>query len=90
MGWEELKNGELLAQAAKTFDVLLTVDKNVKHEQNLATLPLRVIVLDAIKNTPDVLAPFAPHVLRVLPTLRPGQMIEINAAGEVVEVTPGG
>ena len=89
MGWEGLKNGELLTIASTRFEVPLTVDKNIKHQQNLQTLPLAVIVLDAPRNTPDALAPFAPHVLRALPTMRPGQMIEINSAGQVFEIAPG-
>jgi hypothetical protein len=35
-GWDRLKNGELLAVAeAAGFDVLLTTDKNIRHQQNL-------------------------------------------------------
>ena len=40
MGWERLRNGILLAEAAKQFDLLLTVDQNIKHQQNMATLPI--------------------------------------------------
>lgn len=89
MGWEELNNGELMAAASVGFDVFLTVDKNMKYEQDLDALPLAVVILDAIKNTPELLAPYAPYVDRVLPTLRRGQMIEIDAAGNVLEIAPG-
>ena len=89
MGWQDLRNGILLAEAGKVFNVFLTVDKNMKHEQNLVTLPLPVVVLGATRNTPGALRPFAPFVERVLPTLRPGQMIEIDSAGNVVVITPG-
>jgi hypothetical protein len=88
MGWAALENGTLLAEAAKSFEVLLTVDKNIKSQQNLSMLPLAVLVLDSPRNTPDALAPFAPLVERVLPTLHPGQMVEIDAAGNVQEITP--
>lgn len=54
MGWGALKNGELLAAAASTgFDVVITVDKNFRHQQNLATLPVSVIEL----NLPDTRLP---------------------------------
>ena len=39
MGWSGLKNGELLARAADLFEVFLTVDQNLPHQQNLRKLP---------------------------------------------------
>jgi len=90
MGWDDLRNGKLLtAAAAELFGVVPTVDKNMKREQNLTRLPVSVIVLDVIKNTPAVLRPFAPFVERVLPTLPKGQMLEINERGEVTMIAPG-
>lgn len=51
MGWHALRNGALLrAVAQDRFDVLLTVDRNLKREQNLATLPVAVVVLLARSN----------------------------------------
>ena len=36
-GWDRLKNGELLVAAeTEDFDVLLTTDKNMRYQQNLA------------------------------------------------------
>lgn len=47
LSWEELSNGRLLAAAAgERFDVMLTVDKKIKFEQNLDRLPLTVIEID--------------------------------------------
>jgi hypothetical protein len=89
MGWEDLRNGKLLAAAAPLFDVLLTVDKNMKLEQNLATLPIAVIVLDVLKNTPEALRPFAPFVESVLPSLRVGQMVEIDSIGHAITIARG-
>jgi hypothetical protein len=89
MGWEDLRNGKLLSAAATAFAVLLTVDKNMKAEQNLATLPIAVVVLDVPKNTPEELKPFAPFVERLLPSLRIGQMVEINSKGEFTVFAAG-
>jgi predicted nuclease of predicted toxin-antitoxin system len=46
-GWSGVKNGKLLALAAANFDALVTIDKNMPFQQNAATLPLPVFVLDA-------------------------------------------
>jgi hypothetical protein len=36
IGWAGLKNGALLSKAEKRFEVLLTMDSNMVHQQNLA------------------------------------------------------
>jgi hypothetical protein len=44
-GWENVKNGALLRLAATEFDVFLTVDSNLQHQQNATELEIAVIVL---------------------------------------------
>jgi predicted nuclease of predicted toxin-antitoxin system len=89
MGWEKLQNGRLLAAAATEFAVFLTVDKNLKHQQNLGTIQVAVVILDTIMNTLDALLPLAPIVESVLPTLRPGQIVEINGEGKITIIRSG-
>jgi hypothetical protein len=88
MGWATLTNGKLLIEAARAFDVFLTVDKNIKSQQNLLSLPLPVIVLDVTTNTPQALAPFAAFVEEILPKLGLGQMVEIEVSGGVTQIAP--
>ena len=46
MGWQELKNGALLAAAeADGFQVLVTGDKNLSYQQNLEGRTLAIVVL---------------------------------------------
>jgi predicted nuclease of predicted toxin-antitoxin system len=45
VGWAGLKNGALLSQAEKEFDVLLTMDSNMAHQQNLANYRIAIIAL---------------------------------------------
>jgi hypothetical protein len=45
-GWGELENGDLLNEAeAAGFDVLVTTDKNLSYQQNLAGRKIAVVVL---------------------------------------------
>ena len=45
-GWSTLVNGELLATAERDrYDVFITTDQNLKHQQNLRKLGLGVVVL---------------------------------------------
>jgi hypothetical protein len=45
-GWATLKNGDLLVAAeAAGFDLLLTTDKNIRYQQNLAGRKIAIVVL---------------------------------------------
>jgi hypothetical protein len=63
MGWETLGNGALL-QSARVggFDVFISLDKKIEHEQNLITLPLPIVIIDAPSNALPALIPFAPFL----------------------------
>ena len=50
MGLTTLKNGELLALAAKRFDVFVASDRNLSFQQNLASFPIAVLILRAKTN----------------------------------------
>jgi predicted nuclease of predicted toxin-antitoxin system len=45
MGWAGIKDKELLRLAEIDFDVLITVDRNLPFQQNLAVLDIAVLVL---------------------------------------------
>jgi len=77
--WTSLTNGELLRQAAATFDVLLTADRNIEFQQNLATLPIAVVILVAESNRLESLEPLVPNVLEALKTLKPKSLIRVGA-----------
>ncbi len=67
MSWDKLENGALLRAAADGgFDVLLSVDKKLAHEQNLKSLPLPIIVIDSMSTALPALLPFAAGILELL------------------------
>jgi hypothetical protein len=35
-GWSAVQNGELLRRASVSFDVLVTADQRLQHQQNIA------------------------------------------------------
>ena len=72
MNWLGLSNGRLLAVASPQFEVLLTADKNLVRQQDLAGLRIAVIVLRARSNKIDDLGPLVPQVLARLASLQPG------------------
>jgi hypothetical protein len=45
-GWDKLRNGDLLTAAEEAgFDILLTTDKNMRYQQNLADRKIAIVVL---------------------------------------------
>jgi len=78
MGWAGVKNGALLALAAAEFEVLITVDKNLPYQQNIAALPLAVVLLSAYSNELHVLLPLVPKLEEVLATLQRKTFVQIG------------
>lgn len=58
----------------------MTVDRNLRYQQNLATFPFGVIVLMAHGNRLEDLLPLAASTLAALRSIKPGQVIELVAA----------
>jgi predicted nuclease of predicted toxin-antitoxin system len=78
--WAGLKNGELLdAAEAAGFSVLLTGDRNLQFQQNLAKRQIGVVVLCGPSNALEDLIPLVPGVLDAINTVRPGQVIRVEA-----------
>ncbi len=78
MGWAGKKNGELLELAATWFDVFVTVDRGLKHQQNLAGLRLGVVTLVARSNEIEVLRPLIPRLKHAVRKVKPGQVLRVT------------
>jgi hypothetical protein len=87
MRWSDIGNGTLLSRAAKTFDAFITVDQNIRYQQNLSSLPLMVIVLIAPANDPDTLRPYAPFVLKAVAAYSGRVLLLIHPDGRVEPIT---
>jgi Domain of unknown function (DUF5615) len=78
IGWSGVKNGDLLRRAAASFDVFVTVDKNLPYQQNLATLPLAVVVLNAHSTELPALLPLLPKLEAQLCDIQPRTYVRID------------
>ncbi|MBA2647172.1 MAG: hypothetical protein H0U81_10265 [Pyrinomonadaceae bacterium] len=61
-----------------TFDGFLTVDQNIRYQQNLSASSLRFVVLVGGDNKYGTLAPLIPRVKEMLLTIAPGELVEIS------------
>lgn len=78
-GWAGVKNGKLLALAATRFDAFLTMDQNLEYQQNLATLPIAVLIVSAVSNRIEHLVPLVPGMLQALNHIQPRTLQRIDA-----------
>ena len=78
-GWKGKKNGELLRLAQFEFDVFVTMDRSIEHQQNLGQIQMSIILLSAKTNRRQDTAPLIPRVNEVLKTLQSGQFVRITA-----------
>ena len=78
MGWSGKRNGALLNAAAAEFDAIVTVDKNMQHQQNLSALPVAIVVLAAMSNELSTLLPLLPKLEAALAVLQPRTFVRIE------------
>lgn len=76
LGWQEMGNGRLLDEAEKVFAVLITTDKNIRHQQNLAGRKLSILVLPTT-SWPQIQKRIG-LVCNALNRLKPGGYIELE------------
>ena len=77
-GWSGIKNGKLLVLAEAVFDVFLTVDQNLKYQQNLKAFNIGVILLMARNNRLKTLLPLMPEVRKALEKIRTADFILVG------------
>lgn len=73
------KNGELLALAEKSgFEAFLTLDRGLEHQQSLQGRAIAIVMIRARSSRLMDLLPHGPDVLRVLRSIRPGELVKID------------
>jgi len=76
LGWRGIRNGDLLdLMKGNGFEVLITTDKNIPYQQNLAKRNLSAIIIPS--NRIRILKPLLPRIQTAIETIKLGQVIEI-------------
>ena len=76
MGWLGKKNGELLGLIVfNGFDIFVTIDKNLRHQQNLDRIELIIFLLLAINNRRETLQVL---VEKIKEKIKDGNLQKIN------------
>lgn len=79
IGWKGLKNGKLLERAQHEFDVLITVDSNLYHQNIVAQFAIAVIVLRGWRISYQALIGLLPETLAALDAIKPGEVVYVYA-----------
>lgn len=76
LGWSNMKNGELLAAAEASFDLLITTDQQLRYQQNLAGRQLAVLVL-LTTSWPRIKSSVA-NIQAAVEKIQPGEYLELS------------
>ena len=78
-GFAGLKNGELLNAAESAhFNVLLTVDRGLEYEQNLAGRRIAVVIFRTKSIALQEPLPHVPACIAVLASIKPGEIARVR------------
>lgn len=79
LGWEGIKNGKLLKLAIENeFHVFVTMDKNLKDQQNLEKLNIIIILIRASNNRVNTINTFVPKIKTILENDIKNKFIELK------------
>ena len=80
-GWSTLLNGELLRVAEEAgFDVLLTTDKNLAHQQNMSNRKIAIVALG--RNRWSLIQPTIQRIADAVGAAKPGSYTLVEMADE--------
>ena len=76
-GWRSSEDGPLLTLAQEQFDVFVTIDRSLEHQQNLERFNLGFIIVRVRSNEIRAYEPLFPQLREAAENVRAGQVIHI-------------
>lgn len=76
--WTSFANGELLGRAQDRFDVLLTADRRLQYQQNLAQFHIGVVVVLTVTLQYKRIRVAIEEIRRALAVVDPGQLLHVQ------------
>ncbi|SRR5579872_5065358 len=74
-GFAGLKNGRLLAAAEDKFNVLVTIDKNIKYQNNFTGKRISVLIVRTASSDLSDILPHVSAIVEALKRISPGEVI---------------
>ncbi len=79
IGWGGSADRPLLTHAQKSFDVFVTIDRKLEHQQKLKALRLGFVVVGVPDNRIASFRAIFPELLQAAETVKRGQVIHVNS-----------
>lgn len=77
-GWASRTNGELLGLVQAEFDIFITMDAGIPHQQNLADLTICLIILHGPNSRYETLQPLIPEIRNAIDAASPGAVFHVG------------
>ena len=81
-GWTSYANGELLGRAQDSFDVLLTADRRLQFQQNLARYNIGVVVILTVSLRYRTIQSAIEQIRAAVAGVEPGALLEVQVPPE--------
>ena len=79
-GWAGKQNGELLKLAEAQFDILVTVDTDLRYQQNLKGRRIAIVILDYSSNRLEHLRKYFAACALAVDKIKPGEIVQLGGA----------
>ncbi len=87
LGWKGRRNGDLLrATQDEGFDVLVTMDQGLPHQQDLRDIRIGILLLEAKSNRLADLEPLMASVHDALKRIQPGEILRVTSPATDTEI----
>jgi hypothetical protein len=71
------QNGQLLALAVRELEVLVTIDRRMKYQQNFQKLPIGIVVIDTRDTRFESIHAHVEELREAIARVKPGEMISV-------------
>jgi hypothetical protein len=78
IGWSGVSNGELLGRAGQFFDALVTADRNLEFQQNVAAATVGIVVVVVHDTRVQTIRPLVPEILAALEMVEAGSVVRVG------------
>jgi predicted nuclease of predicted toxin-antitoxin system len=79
-GWGSFKNGQLLRRAETMFEVLVTADRRMQFQQNLASFSIGVVVIVTPRLRLQTLRTVIEPLRAAIASVQPGEIVTIHVS----------
>jgi hypothetical protein len=79
-GWSAFKNGQLLKRAVGAFDVFVTIDQNMRYQQNMSDLTIGIVAIEIPDTRLVYLRVLTADIRDAVQRVKPGEVIIVGHA----------